>query len=95
MSRKGPKISNLQTIIHMNMAKNYMLKESGKIVWPNNPIDGMTIYREIVTRKRYDSPIGKGKIYFYLEGKGTPIFSDNKKFIHYYRNGIPELKPKS
>jgi len=79
-------------IMHMSLTNQHMLRHSGTVEWPGNPIHGSIIYREVVTPKSKSGNFGKATVCFFLEGKNTPDFETAEKLFDHYKVPEPEIK---
>lgn len=81
--------------MHMNLGNCGVRVDSFAITWPNNPLDGKRVARQVDTPKKKMGGWGKGVMCFYLVGEEkTPDFPDMEKFIeHYAKQTIKPSEP--
>lgn len=80
-----PEIRELQTVLHLSLAKQHQLKQCGTIHAPEHWLHGKKLCIETITPKSKNGNFRKAKQFFYLDEKDSPEFTSVKSFAEHYK----------
>lgn len=79
-------VINIKFLAHLNLARSFVTKDQGVISWPNNSLDGKTIFIETTVKKTkhgFPSTSESNGIWYYLPEDGSPVLKRYEFYEHY------------